>query len=46
MYVNIISGTYQSTNWINYVSFSGIQLLGLIWSYYIYKDYKRSLQVV
>lgn len=42
MYVNIISGSYESTNWINYVSFSGIQLLGIIWSFYIYKDYRAS----
>lgn len=43
MYKNVIDGSYAHENLSNTLAYTGIQLLGVIWSIYIYKDYKSQL---
>lgn len=43
MYVNVIQGTYSPENISNMLAYSGIQLLGVLWSVFINKDYKAQL---
>lgn len=43
MYWNVISGTYRNDNLSNTLAYSGIQLLGVFWVIYIWKDYKQLL---
>ena len=44
MYINVIQGTSSPGNLSNIFAYSGIQLLGIIWSAVIYKDYKNQLK--
>lgn len=43
MYKNVIDGTYNHENLSNALSYTGIQLLGILWTVFIYKDYKKQL---
>ncbi len=41
MYSNVINNTYNNDNLSNALAYSGIQLLGVFWSYFIWKDAKK-----
>ncbi|MDQ3141649.1 MAG: hypothetical protein M3Q56_05310 [Bacteroidota bacterium] len=41
MYKNVIDNTYSADNVSNFLAYTGIQLLGVIWSYYIFKDWQK-----
>ena len=41
MYWNVINKTYSPDNVSNILAYFGIQLLGVLWSYYIYRDLKK-----
>jgi len=41
MYKNVIQHTYNHDNLSNILAYSGIQLLGVLWAFFIYKDYKK-----
>lgn len=40
IYYNVINSTYAFDNISNAFAYSGIQLLGIVWSVYIWLDYK------
>lgn len=42
MYTNIIQGTYSPDNLSNILAYSGIQILGVFWSVYIYKEHQKA----
>ena len=41
MYKNVINNTYSPENVSNILAYFGIQLLGVLWSYYIFKDLQK-----
>lgn len=41
MYQNVLHGTYRFDNLSNSLAYSGIQILGVAWSIFIWRDYKR-----
>lgn len=41
MYKNVIQQTYSYDNLSNVLSYSGIQILGVLWTIYIFKDHKK-----
>ena len=43
MYRSVINDTYEFENISNALAYSGIQLLGALWAYFIWRDYKRGL---
>ena len=43
VYYNVIQGTYSFENISNTLAYVGIQALGIIWTVFIWKDYKSSL---
>lgn len=45
MYWNVINHSYSPENISNFLAYSGIQLLGVLWSYYIFKDCKLKNQL-
>lgn len=45
MYRNVINGTYSNENLSNALAYSGIQLLGVLWVVFIWKDYKQLLSL-
>lgn len=42
IYLNVIKGTYAFENISNTIAYIGIQTLGIIWSVFIWRDYKAS----
>ena len=42
IYFNVINGTYSFENISNTLAYLGIQTLGIIWTVFIWKDYKSS----
>jgi hypothetical protein len=45
MYKNVIQETYSHDNLSNALAYSGIQLLGVLWTIFIYRDYKKQAAV-
>ena len=43
IYYNVINGTYSFENLSNTIAYIGIQALGIIWTVFIWKDYKLPL---
>lgn len=43
IYFNVINGTYSFDNISNTVAYAGIQALGIVWTIFIWKDYKSSI---
>lgn len=43
MYKNVIQGSYSFDNLSNTLAYSGIQLLGVFWSIYIFKDFNKQI---
>ncbi|HNT79653.1 MAG TPA: hypothetical protein PKH65_03145 [Bacteroidia bacterium] len=41
MYWNVVNGTYSNENISNVLAYSSIQLLGILWVIYFWKDFKR-----
>lgn len=41
MYQNVIYGTYSYNNLSNTLAYFGIQVLGVLWTIYIYQDFKK-----
>lgn len=41
MYLNVINGTYRNDNLANALAYTGIQLLGVFWAVFIWKDFKK-----
>lgn len=41
MYKNVIAGTYHFENISNTLSYTGIQLGGVLWCFYIYRDFRN-----
>ncbi len=41
MYLNVIQGTYRDDNVANALAYTGIQLLGVFWAVFIWKDFKK-----
>lgn len=39
IYMNVVQNTYSQTNLSNALAYSGVQMLGVLWSYFIWKDY-------
>lgn len=42
MYWNVVNGTYDNANLSNSFAYFCIQILGVLWVIYIWKDYKKS----
>lgn len=42
IYYNVIQGTYAFDNISNTLAYTGIQLLGCIWVFYCWRDFKRN----
>jgi hypothetical protein len=40
MYWTVVNGTYSNANLSNTLAYSGIQFLGVLWAFFIWKDYK------
>ncbi len=43
IYRSVINDTYQFENISNTLAYTGIQLLGALWTYFIWRDYRRGL---
>lgn len=43
IYYHVINGTYAYENWSNTLAYSGIQLLGIVWTIFIWRDFKSML---
>lgn len=43
IYLNVINGTYSFENISNTLAYLGIQTLGIIWTVFIWRDYKLSM---
>lgn len=43
LYHSVITGTYTFDSWANAMSYLGIQLAGVIWTYFIWRNYKSAL---
>jgi hypothetical protein len=44
VYKNVTQGTYNFENISNTLAYTGIQLLGLLWTFSIYKDFKINIK--
>jgi len=43
MYKNVISGIYSDSDISNSLAYLGIQILGVLWTIFIYRDFKKQL---
>ena len=43
IYYNVINGTYSFDNISNTLAYSGIQVLGIVWTVFIWRNYKSTL---
>lgn len=46
IYMNVISGTYSFDDLSNSLAYTGIQILGLIWSFYMWRHYMNNTRTV
>ncbi len=44
MYIHVIKGTYSPDNVSNILAYFGIQLLGVLWSFFIFKDLQKIIK--
>ncbi|MBL7828723.1 MAG: hypothetical protein JNJ57_18960 [Saprospiraceae bacterium] len=41
IYNHVFKQTYQPDDWSNYIGYSSIQLLGIVWSIFLWKDFAK-----
>lgn len=39
VYITVLGNTYSPNDWSNFIAYPGIQVLGVIWSIYLWKDF-------